>query len=266
MNHYAGKPEPQTSKKTSVGNKLASIKAIIVWVCLISLAVLFFSHGTKIYQVIAGLMVGTMALIFLLSRRENLTKNNTQLLVLALVMALALTIAGSFLAAVNLGRPLAHTDGFFKAAEVDFHREKLAYSKTGKAMFRIELTTNEFEKLLNYYRAEAQELRRLGEQKPYNDLLYFELEPASIDRENFFDSGDEVGGKPFAEHLQKVEPTDSAVLENAYWIKSALEKLMEGFPEIDDDLGRCRTIIWNASEVSVEFYWFEKQQKGYINP
>lgn len=238
-----------------------SISAVITMVCLILMALLFLSAGGKVSLVIAGLIAVFTVLNVLFSKRENLAKHNTGLLVVTLIVG----FVGTFLSAVSLTRPLTRTDSFFKAADVDFDRNKLAYSESGVAMFKIGLTTEEFEKLLDHYREEAGDHQQHeGVHIGKYDLVYFELEPGSIDRDKFFDSSVEVDGKPFTEHLQNLETTDSTMV-NSY-IKPAIEDLMEGFPEFDDDLGRCRVIIWHSPEVTREFYWFENQQEGYMNP
>jgi len=62
-----------------------------------------------------------------------------------------------------------------------------------------------------------------------------------------------------------METTQSTALES-HRLKDSIEEVMEGFPEFGEELGRCRVIVWDSPEVTREFYWFEKQQKGYINP
>ena len=252
----AAKTAPPSFEKTRVTKPL-SIIAMIVLACLILMILLFFSSGGKFNQVFACIVAGVTALNVLLSKRKNMTKHNLNLLVLTLVAA----FVGTLLNAVSLSRPITYTDSFFKSAEVDFHRDQLAYSETG-AMFGIRITTEEFEKLVNHYREEAHD--RQHHEHRYG-WLYFELEPGSIDRDTFFDSSDEMDGSPFTSHLQNIETTDSDIV-SSYRLKSGIKSLMEGFPEIDDDLGPCRVIIWQSPEVTREFYWFEKQQRGYINP
>ncbi len=235
----------------------ARIKALLTWAGLLLLVALLFESG-KAGLVCACIVVGIMVLNVLLSKRENLTRHNASLLVVVLVVVFFIT----FLDAVNLTRPLTHTDSFFKDANVDFDRQELAYSRTGQAMFKIGLGTEEFEKLESHYRQIAQDSQRDDGQY---DWAYFELESDCIDRDTFFDSDDRVGGELFSSKLQKMETTDSDIVDSGR-IKSGIRMVMEGFPEFDDGLGRCRTIIWYAPEVTREFYWFEKQQQGYMNP
>jgi len=161
---------------------------------------------------------------------------------------------------MELERPLTHTQSFFKYANVEYDREKLAYAENGCALFKIGLTTEEFEKLDKHYREKAQDSQRENDQYGW---AYFELEPRIIDRDKFSDLED--SDEPFSSRLQKMETTDSILVESNE-IQRSLQLLMEGFPEFDDELGRCRAIIWASHEVTSEFYWFEKQQKGYIRP
>ena len=143
-------------------------------------------------------------------------------------------------------------------AGADFHREALAYSQADQALFRIAITTEKFENLVNYYREEAQE--KLAEGGDYG-WVYFELDPSSINREAFLDMHHEL----FPAHLENLETTENALVEGDR-LKSGIENLMEGFPEFGEELGRCRTVIWHSLQVERQFYWFEKQQKGYIDP
>ena len=265
MKTLAAEPVSSSFKKTKTTNTLLSIKAIMVLACLILMTLLIFSSRGLLNQIIASAIAGFTVLNVIFSQREDMTKRNIGLLIVTFIVA----VVGTFLSALSLTRPLTRTDEFFRAAEVDFHRDQLAYSESGEAMFSIGLTSEEFEKLVNFYRQEALDRQQQDKDSQYGfqySWAYFELEPSSIDRDTFFDSSDEQGGKPFVSHLQKAETTDERLLEDSYSLKHDIESLMEGFPELDDELGRCRVIIWNSPEVTREFYWFEKQQKGYINP
>lgn len=237
---------------------VARIKSFLTWAGLLLVVALPLSSGEKWGMIFAGIVVGIMVLIFLSSKRENLTKHNALLFVAALFMIFVST----FYNAVQLGRPITHTDSFFKYADVDFDRHKLAYSESGEAMFRIGLKTEEFEKLVNFYRPIAKESYENDDQYLWS---YFELEPRCIDRDTFFDSNDSLDGEPFSSQLQNLETTDSDMVDS-HRLKSGIGKLMEGFAEFDDELGPCRAIIWHSHEVTREFYWFEKTQQGYINP
>lgn len=237
---------------------ISRIKSFLTWGGLLFLVALAFSSGTQWGLIFVGAVVGFMVLILLFGKRENLTKNYAKLLVAALLAV----FVSSFYSAVQLGRPITHTDSFFKYAEVDFERQKLAYTETGEAMFKIGIKTDQFEKLVDFYRPIAEESQRKNDQYAWS---YFELEAASIDRDIFFGSNDSQDAKSFSSQLQKLETTDSDQVDS-YRLKSGIKKLMEGFAEFDDDLGPCRAIIWHSDEVTREFFWFEKTQQGYINP
>ena len=64
---------------------------------------------------------------------------------------------------------------------------------------------------------------------------------------------------------KNLETTDQD-LSDSFYVRQGIEKLMQGFPEFGVELGPCRVLIWHSPEVTREFYWFESQQKGYINP
>jgi len=238
------------SEKTSAGTSRWSIKAGVVYAGLIFLILMFFSSGGTFNLVVAGMLTGCVVLNVLLDKPENRTKNNASLIVVALIIA----FMGVLCSAINLGRPLTYTNEFFKNAGADFHRESLAYSETGTAMFRIALTTAEFEKLVEFYREEAYEGSGYG-------WGYFELDSSSINRNTFVDTPH----KQLASRLQAMETSEN-ILMDSHRLKGSIKELMEGFPEFGEDLGRCRVIVRDSHEVTREFYWFEKQQKGYINP
>ena len=238
-------------KKVNAGISRLSIKAVASYAGLIFMILLFFSSGGSFDLVVAGILAVCAVLNFLLDKSENLTRNNASLIVVALIVAFLVTLFN----AINLGRPLAHTDELFKYAGVDFHRESLAYSETGNAMFRIAITTAEFEKLVDFYREETRE----GD--GYGHWGYYELDPSSINRNTFLDTPHEQ----LAARLQAKETSEN-VLMGSHRIKDSIKNIMEGFPEFGEELGRCRVIVWDSPEVAREFYWFEKQQKGYINP
>ena len=254
MNLAANSNEPVSSKKTSAGSSLLLIKSVISVTIFVGLILMilhfFFSRGT-FSHIVAGILAVSVVLNLLLDKRKRLTKNNLLLLVLAIVVAVLASLGN----ALRLDRPLTYTKGFFNAADVDYHIE----SVTDNAMFRIELTTGEFEKLDSYYRKHAHE--RLDEGSGGYGWGYFELDPSTINRQTFSD----MKREPLSSRLEKMENTDSAIVES-YRIKRGIENLMEGFPEFGEELGRCRAIFWNSPEVTREFYWFEKQQKGYIIP
>ena len=242
------------SEKVNAGASRLSIKAVALYAGLTFMILLFFSSGGTFNLVVAGILTVCLVLNVLLDKPENLTRNNASLIVVALIVAFLV----SFFDALNLTRPLTHTDDFFKTAGADFHRESLGYSETGAAVFRIALTTAEFEKLADYYREDAH--KRL-EEGGYYGWGYCELDPSSIRRNNFVDTSHEL----LASRLQAMQTTQSAVMES-HRLKDSIEEVMEGFPEFGEELGRCRVIVWDSPEVAREFYWFEKQQKGYINP
>ena len=243
------------SEKVNAGTSRLSIKAVAVYVGLIYMILCFFSSGGTFNLVFAGILTACLVLNVLLDKPENLTRNNVSLIVVALIVAFLAT----FFSAVKLTRPLTYTDGMFNYAGVDFDREALGYSESGNAMFRIAITTAEFEKLVDFYREQAYEGggNRIG----YGHWGYCELDPGSINRNTFADTPHEQ----LASRLQAMESSKNGLMQS-HRLKDSIEKVMEGFLEFGEELGHCRVIIWDTPEVTREFYWFEKQQKGYIKP
>jgi len=166
-------------------------------------------------------------------------------------------VAYGFFMALMTHRPLAYAKRFFEPANVEYQTGDLSWSFNEPSILEIEIGSEEFEKLLSFYREKSG--------TPSDSLSYFALAPESLKREDYLDSRYRFAGWSFDERMVNPElPKDFFV--PAHHFESRIENLMKVFPEVGENLGTCRVITSYNDGRRIHFFWFEKIRKGYVFP
>jgi len=154
-------------------------------------------------------------------------------------------------------------------ADVEFKRVRLVDSMNYRlSMSEIDLSSDQYGKLVSYYSAVAKEAEQ--EPEPLDRYPFgfgtFELAPTTLDRE-LLDSFDcnLVSDQLMLnfEHAIDYDWLDDREGAN---VRRNVLALLEAFPKIDETYGRCKVLVWHESQYGTYrfFIWFEDQQKGFL--
>jgi len=172
------------------------------------------------------------------------------------------------------GQHIGNDMRFFKPAGVEYKRIQLVDTMNyRKAVTKVELKEDEFEKLMGFYREQAQDsIDTPDEYRNAEGFTYFELAPTSVDTTLFEQIGYQY--EKFKPLLVSYEKNDgwesdmrgSLVSMNEESIIQDIEEIIEAFPEIDHGAyGPCRVFVWDSGYGSHRFLiWFPKHRLGFL--
>ena len=172
------------------------------------------------------------------------------------------------------GNHIVNDRQFFEPAGVDYKRIKLVDAMNlRKAVTEVDLNENQFEKLMVFYREQAQaSIDTPDEYGIPEGFTYFELAPTSVDTTLF----EQIGHK-----YEELKPLLVGYEQNDGWgnekrgtfvsmdkesIIKDIEEIIEAFPEIDHGAyGPCRVFVWDSGHGSHRFFiWFPKHRRGFL--
>ena len=233
----------------------------LVWVALIMVAAcVFFGIG-----VLAGLTAIITFLVYQSTQRDSMATVIRSLFAKVVITG----VAYQFIGTVLISAPnVRNANSFFENAGVDASGVRLVDSLNyRKSMHEMEISGDEFSKLVAFYRDKAEQDKECSYGHP-DRFAYFELEPDSIGLEYFEKIGYHY--EEFVADMMDFEKSEDNALYGDDWLDTQnliydLTDLLEGFSEINKDQGYGRVLIWHGRGGDNRvFIWFEKNQTGYL--
>lgn len=258
---------PAPIERSQASPLWATLLKTAAWLCLIAVAT-YLSFGIGVLAFITGML--------LLSKLLGAMSARVPPKLCGFFTILVITgIAYQFMGFVLISGPhIANDIRFFEPAGVDYKRIQLVDTMNyRKAVTKVELEEYEFEKLMVFYREQAQ--ASIDTPSKYGGpegFTYFELASTSVDTTLFKQIGHEY--EKFKPMLVGYEQNDGWGNEKRgtfVWMDEAsiignIEGIIEAFPEINHGAyGPCRVFVWDNGHGSHRFLiWFPKHRRGFL--